>query len=129
MNAYDWWLSALELAGDYGVLTREQLYDLGCHENEPQPGFWRVPPPKRGFRAGDDDEVYVRIWPEGAGLRAHWQGEPIDACAAWSWCCRYPISEERYERLMRNPHNRLGAFGTSSPHRGKREDALSSWSA
>lgn len=108
----DWYLSALELVGDYGTLSRDQCALLGVHEDEPQPGWYRVPPPKRRLREADDlDEVYVRIWREGDTVLAEWQGRPMDACAAWAWCCRYPISEERYERAKRGERARLGAFG------------------
>jgi hypothetical protein len=99
MTASDWYLTALELVGDYGTLTRDQCAALGIHEGEPQPGFYRVPPPKRALREADDlDEVYVRIWTQSGSVQAEWQGHPMDACAAWTWCCRTPISEERYER-------------------------------
>ena len=97
---YDWWLSALELAGDYGVLTREQMYTLGVHEDEPQPGFYRVPPPKRRLRDDDPiDDAWVAIWPTDNGLAALWNGEPTEPCAAWAWCCKAPVSEERYRKM------------------------------
>ena len=110
--SYDWWLRALELVGDYGVLTREQCARLGIHEDEPQAGYYRVPPPKRQLIESEPlDEVFVRIWTDNGQAVAHWQGHPMDACAAWTWCCRYPISEERYERAMaRHPTARIGLF-------------------
>jgi hypothetical protein len=128
MSVSDWYLAALEMVGDYGTLTREQCARLGVHEDDPQPGYYRVPPPKRVLREADDlDEVYVRIWSDGDGCRAEWQGHPMDACAAWTWCCRYPISEERYERGMRD-RNRLGAFGAPIPASGIAGAALAQWS-
>lgn len=116
MIVSDWYLAALELVGDYGTLSRDQCAKLGIHEDEPQPGFYRVPPPKRALRDADElDEVYVRIWREGDSVLAHWQGYPMDACAAWAWCCRYPIDEERYLAAERRQFTNLGAFGVVMP--------------
>jgi hypothetical protein len=106
--SFDWWMSALEMAGDYGKLTREQMAALGCHEDEPQPGFWRVPP----TRHFSSDEAFVAIWHDGQDMRAVWDGAPIDPTAAWSWCLRYPIEEERYRAAERRGFTHLSAFGT-----------------
>lgn len=114
--SYDWWLSALELVGDYGVLTREQCMALGVHEDVPQPGFYRVPPPKRRLTDRDDlDEAMVAIWKQGDALYALWNGEPMDAFSAWAWCCRTPIDEIRYRRAERRGFTNLGAFASGSP--------------
>lgn len=111
MTVSDWYLTAIEIVGDYGTLSREQCATLGIHEDDPQPGYYRVPPPKRALREADDlDEVYVRIWSDGDTCRAEWQGSPMDACAAWTWCARYPISEDRYYRAARHGFTNLGAF-------------------
>jgi hypothetical protein len=114
---YDWWASALELVGDYGVVSREQGYALGIHEDEPQPGFYRVPPPKRRLTENDDyPEAFVAIWPTPEGMAAVWDGAPIDAAAAWAWCCRYPIEEDRYRQAERRGFGAqaLGLFKRSA---------------
>lgn len=116
-STYDFWLSALELAGDYGILGRAQLASLGVHEDEPQPGFWRVPPPKRRLSDNQDmDESWVAIWPQGDGLAAVWNGEPTDPCSAWLWCCKTPVSEERWRRMERDNFGRprVGLFAQKS---------------
>lgn len=109
-STYDFWLSALELAGDYGILDRAQLASLGVHEDEPQPGFWRVP-----FTA-DSDTAFVAIWNDGSRLRAMWDNVEANPFDCWLACCRSPISEERYRRAERArfEHMQLGIFGTRS---------------
>jgi hypothetical protein len=99
-GAYDWWMTALEMVGDYGVLTREQGYAIGIHEDTPQPGFYRVPPPKRSLREDDrTSDAFVAIWQDGTTMRALWDGEPTDPVAVWAWCCRSPIDEDRYRAV------------------------------
>ena len=63
---------------------------LPIHENEPQPGYYRVRESKAGpFLA-------VALWRENGVLRALKQGRPADAGALWTWCCRHPIAYELY---------------------------------
>ena len=56
MTNYDWYFKALDVAGDCGELTRDQLKALGISEGDPQAGFYR----KRQFK--DGPFVPVAIW-------------------------------------------------------------------
>lgn len=102
---YAWWLDAIELAGDWGKLTREQMAVLGIHEGEPKAGFYRAPPARSRLVDGATDS-FIAIWQHDGEMVAVWDGEPIDACAAWTWCARYPISEDRYRRMEREGFGR-----------------------
>jgi hypothetical protein len=64
---------------------------MPLHENDPQPGYWRL----RAWRGGP--WVPVAIWrdPDGS-LKALKGGQPADAQALWTWCCRHPIAYEAY---------------------------------
>lgn len=108
-GAYDWWMTALELAGDYGSLTREQMVTLGIHEDEPKAGFYRAPS-ERVSSGGEVHDSHIAIWPHGGTLVALWDGAPIETTAAWGWCCRYPISEERYRRAERRSFTHPAGF-------------------
>ena len=67
-DEFAWWRHAL--AGTIGPI----------HENEPQPGYYRVRESKAGpFLA-------VALWREKGEMRALKQGRPADAGALWTWC-------------------------------------------
>lgn len=92
MADYNFWRKALELAGDCGELTRDQIKTIGVHEGDPQLGFYR----KRKFK--DGPFVHVAIWHDG-GLRALAEGQPVEADDVWSFVCRNPISEDTYRAI------------------------------
>jgi hypothetical protein len=61
------------------------------HENDPQPGYWRL----RQGRGGPF--LPVAIWREPDGtLKALRDGAPADAQELWTWCCTNPVSYETY---------------------------------
>lgn len=84
MNDYDFWQRAL--AGEeVGGPT------LPLHEDSPQPGFWR----KRISKAGGYLPTAIWRGEDGAliGLLDGRETNPVDL---WTYCCRFPISEEHY---------------------------------
>lgn len=89
---YNWWMKALELAGDCGELSRDQIAGLGVSEGDAHLGFYR----KRKFKNGPF--IHVAIWYDG-GIRALADGKPVDADDVWSFCCRNPISEATYRTI------------------------------
>lgn len=108
----DWYLSALELVGDYGTLSRDQCAMLGVREGDAHPGFYRIPTPKRWLRDGPPpSERYVQIWTVPGGVFATIDGVQADPADAFQAGCRTPISEERYYRAARHGFTNLGAFG------------------
>lgn len=94
MNAYAWYFKALEMAGDCGELSREQLKALGISEGDPQPGFYR----KRAHK--DGPFVPVAIWSGAEGLVALANGEIADPMAVWTFCARNPIKEDTYHAVL-----------------------------
>lgn len=125
MTPSDWYLAALEIAGDYGTLAREQIATLGVHEGDAHAGWYRIPEPKRWMLdSPPPPEQYVQIWTQNHEPSATIDGIPADACYAFQAGCRTPISEDRYERAMRGlSRNRLGAFGSPIPASGIAEGA------
>lgn len=63
---------------------------LPVHENDPQPGFYR--------RRYKKNEPYapVAIWRDGDTLICLVDGKEQMADEVWTWCCRYPVSEQQY---------------------------------
>lgn len=85
MANYDFWQAALKDPAQIGA-------KLPVHENDPQPGFYRM-------RAKDEgaDMVPVAIWEGAAGIVAKVgsaMAQHVDAI--WTFCCRYPVSEQDY---------------------------------
>lgn len=84
VNIWAWWQKALANPSAIGT-------DLPVHENDPQPGYFRM-------RQGKDSKEFipVAIYPGDDGvLRANvgpWSGgeqrRPEDV---WTWCCRNPV--------------------------------------
>jgi len=93
MSDYDWYFKALELAGDCGELTREQMKTLGVSEGDPQPGFYR----KRASK--DGPFVPVAIWNVEAGMVALAGAAEADPYSIWSFACRNPVSEATYHAV------------------------------
>jgi hypothetical protein len=111
MTVSDWYLSALELVGDYGTLTREQCARLGVCMGDAHPGWYLVPVPSRWLREGaPPPEHYIRIWSEAGATLATIDGIPTDPADAFQAGCRNPISEDRYYRAARHGFTNLGAF-------------------
>lgn len=84
---YLWWQQALN--GQFGSI----------HEGMPQAGFYRVRARKNG------PWVPVAIWHEvDEDDEGNWFAtrgeEEVDAGEIWSWCSRYPISYDDYEKVM-----------------------------
>lgn len=94
MSDYAWYFKALELAGDCGELTRDQMKTLGVSESDPQPGFYR----KRISKGGPF--VTVAIWSTEGGIVALVNGEPADPFAVWTFACRNPIGEATYRAVV-----------------------------
>lgn len=91
MATYDFWFSAL--ANPEKIGSKE----LPVHENEPQPGFYRM----RGKGGSNFDMIPVAIWEAGGSIIVK-AGKTIcdDPENIWSFCCRYPVSEEDYHDAM-----------------------------
>lgn len=91
MANYDFWQAALKDPAQIGA-------KLPVHENDPQPGFYRM-------RAKDEgaDMVPVAIWENAAGEIVAKVGNRMHDFPAevWSFCCRYPVSEEDCRAAMR----------------------------
>lgn len=87
---YAWWTAALKL-GNGRELTREQMSALGI-TSEPQCGFYR-----KRTKNGTDEAV--AIWDSGAGLVAVIGDRVSDPDHAWSWGCKWPISEVLYREI------------------------------
>lgn len=88
VDPYAFWRKALKLGGGR-QLTREQAASLVIHENEPKVGFYRT----RNSRGPDNP---VAIWFENDKLVALEGDNPVDPVDVWSWCCRWPVSEDDY---------------------------------
>jgi hypothetical protein len=82
-DGYDWWRRAL--AGEPIGGAALPVNDSDC-----QPGFWR----KRTSRAGPF--VPVATWLQDGKMIALVDGREADAAEAWTYICRYPITEEQY---------------------------------
>lgn len=126
MSNYDWYFKALEMAGDCGELTREQLKALGVSESDPQPGFYRK-------RAGKDGAfVTVAIWEHEGGMVALAGEQAADPYAIWTFACRCPMSEGTYHAVnggMPWPNEPPPAIGHNSvtsddPHDQLKEEYL-----
>lgn len=94
MTNYDWYFKALDVAGDCGELSRDQLKALGISEGDPQPGFYR----KRQFK--DGPFVPVAIWQGEHGMVALVAGAAADPFDIWSFCARNPIAETTYHLVL-----------------------------
>lgn len=94
MNAYAWWTKALELAGDCGELSRDQLKSLGISEGTPEAGFYR----KRKHK--DGPFLPVAIWNTEGGTVCLVNGEIADPFLVWSFAARYPITELTYHAAV-----------------------------
>jgi hypothetical protein len=93
MTNYDWYFKALDVAGDCGELSRDQLKALGISEGDPQPGFYR----KRQFK--DGPFVPVAIWHAEHGMVALANGTPANPSEIWTFCARNPIAEATYHAI------------------------------
>lgn len=91
MATYDFWIAALKDPAQIGN-------KLSVHENDPQPGFYRM-------RAKDEgaDMIPVAIWENAAGEIVAKVGSRMHDFPAevWTFCCRYPVSEEDCRAAMR----------------------------
>lgn len=82
-HSYDFWQRAL--AGEeVGGPT------LPIHDGEAHPGFYR----KRASRAGAF--LPVAIWEHEGALIALVDGKQADPAEVWSYCCRFPVTNEAY---------------------------------
>lgn len=91
---YAWYFKALELVGDCGELSREQMKTLGVSESDPKPGFYR----RRSHKDGPWQTV--AIWLDATGrLVCLVDGRQTDAESVWTFACRNPISEETYHAV------------------------------
>lgn len=85
--SYEWWQKALE-----GIKVGGP--DLPVHENQPQPGFYRM----RTSRSGTF--VPVAIWELHGNLVALVNGKAADPQEIWTHCCRHALLEEWYHTRM-----------------------------
>ncbi|RWB67591.1 hypothetical protein [Mesorhizobium sp.] len=91
-DQYEVWRRAHEMSQGR-ELTREQMEALGF-TLEPLSGFWR----RRAYK--DGPFVAIAIWRDGETLWCLQNGEPKDCDdQMWSFCCRWPISEELYHSV------------------------------
>ena len=92
-DEYSWWRRALKF-GKGRELGREQLSALSVTESDPQPGFYRC--------QSEDGRRYlpVAIWRQDGELRCMQGSRWREAEDIWSWCCRWPISEELYRQVV-----------------------------
>lgn len=94
MTNYDWYFKALDVAGDCGELSRDQLKALGISEGDPQAGFYR----KRQFK--DGPFVPVAIWNTEGGMVALANGVAANPFEIWSFAARNPIGEATYHMVL-----------------------------
>ncbi len=89
MADYSFWINALKDPSKIGT-------DLPVHENDPQPGFYRM----RNRDGGD--MVPVAIWKNGSGeIVAKVGNRMIDnPTDVWSFCCRFPVLEGVYRGFV-----------------------------
>jgi hypothetical protein len=81
-DPYAWWRNAL--AGNFGPM----------HDGDAQPGFYR----KRDGKNGP--WFPVAIWLDQFGLPvATCAGREVNAGEIWSWCCKYPVTEDAYREV------------------------------
>ena len=85
MQSYDWWQRALTGEKIGGAL-------LPLHEGSPELGFYRHRSSKGGGYVG----VAIFPHPETGEIIALRDNKQVDADEEWSWCAKYPISEENY---------------------------------
>ena len=83
---YSWWRHALD-----GALIGK---DLPVHDGQPQCGFYRKRKKKGGTFAP------VAIWKEGDKYVATVDQEVVDAGDVWTYCCRYPVTEQAYRNAL-----------------------------
>jgi hypothetical protein len=91
---YAWYFKALELVGDCGELSREQMKALGVSEGDPKSGFFR----RRAYKDGPWNTVAIWINPRGQ-LICLVDGKVTEADSVWTYACRNPISEETYQAV------------------------------
>ncbi|MCO4316306.1 hypothetical protein M8997_003850 [Phyllobacterium sp. 21LDTY02-6] len=94
-NQYAWYFKALELAGDCGELSREQMKTLGVSEGDPKSGFFR----RRAHKDGPWQTV--AIWFDNLNTVCLVDGRPADAESVWTFACRNPISEGTYHAVRK----------------------------
>jgi len=92
MTDYSWWIKALDI-GKGRELTRDQQIALGVSEDAPQAGFFR----KRAHK--DGPYVPVAIWSMEGGMVALVGDQPQDPGEIWTFCSRWPISEDVYRAV------------------------------
>lgn len=88
---YEWWQRAL--AGEkIGGET------LPIHDGEAHCGFFRHRTSKGGGYTG------VAIFEHDGKIVALRDNQPVDAAEEWSWCARYPVSEDAYRQWEKTGH-------------------------
>lgn len=93
-TAYAWYFKALELVGDCGELSRDQMKVLGVSEADPEAGFYR----RRAHKDGPWQTV--AIWFDAKGKRyCLVDGKVTEAESVWTFACRNPISEATYHAV------------------------------
>lgn len=86
--SYEFWRKALKDPTKIGT-------DLPVHENDPQPGFYRM-------KNRHGDMVPVAIWINGAGETVARVSDRMHdfPSEVWTFCCRNPIEEQVYRGVI-----------------------------